>query len=706
MNLPSNPNRRRFLQAGAGAAGGLLLSLHLPLAGAAASARRFEPNAFIAIDGAGLVTLTMSFAEMGQGVYTSVPMLIAEELDIDLAQVKLEHAPADERRYAHPTYRMQLTGGSSTVRSAWLPMRQAGAAARMMLVAAAAEQWKVPAASCQARNGEVRHLPSGRVLGYGALAAHAARQPVPAEIVLKPNAAFTLIGKPVHRLDAAAKSDGSATFGIDVQLPGMKVAAVAACPVFGGRLAAVDGARALAVNGVRQIVQLDDAVAVIADHYGAARKGLAALSIQWDEGAHAAFSSGEWLRQLEQAGKAPGRVALSSGDFQGQLQGGARRIDAVYHAPLLAHATMEPMNCTALVRQGRAEIWTGSQAPARVQALVAQALKLEPAAVTVHNHYMGGGFGRRLEADYAVQAALVARHVDYPVKLVWSREEDMQHGMYRPYFRDEMAATLDAAGAVTGLSHRVIGSSVRARYAPAWLKDGLDTDAVAAAESVYDIAHKHVDYCAHESPVPSGFWRGVGPTHNTFVTESFIDELAHAAGADPLRYRLAMLGKQPRARAALVLAADKAGWGRKTAPGTGLGLAVMSWWGSAAACVVECAVGQDGAVSLKRVVMALDCGLAVNPDGVVAQMEGGAIYALSAALYGRLTVENGRIAQSNFHDYPVLRMNEMPLFETHLIPSGEPPGGVGEVGTAVLGPALANAVFAASGKRTRTLPVT
>jgi CO/xanthine dehydrogenase Mo-binding subunit len=525
--------------------------------------------------------------------------------------------------------------------------------------------------------------------------------PVPKDIVLKPLAALQLVGKPTHRLDARAKSNGSAVFGIDVQLPGMKVAAVAACPVFGGKLGSVDAAPALKVKGVRKVVKLHDAVAVIADHTGAARKGLAALEIKWDEGPNAKFSTEEWLRQLEQAGKTKGRIALD----EGKPPQGGRRIDAVYHAPLMAHATMEPMNCTALVGKDSAEIWTGTQAPARAQKLAAEALKLDPAKVIINNHYIGGGFGRRLDADYVVQAALIAREVNYPVKLIWSREEDMQHGQYRPYYRDELSATVDQAGVPTGFSHRVIGSSVRARYAPAWLKDGLDTDAVAAAESLYDIGHKHVEYCAHESPVPSGFWRGVGPTHNTFVVESFVDELAAAAHADPLAYRMAMLGKQPRASAALALAARMAGWSSVSEPGTGMGLSVMSWWGSAAACVVQCVVNADGQVALKRVVIAVDCGLAVNPDGVIAQIEGGAIYALSAGLYGKLTVENGRIAQSNFHDYPVVRMNEMPVFEIHLMPSGEPPGGVGELGTAVLGPALANAVFAASGKRTRTLPV-
>jgi CO/xanthine dehydrogenase Mo-binding subunit len=708
-------SRRGFLKASLGVAGSLLLSFHLPAADAVAVSTpsqplepaAFKPNAFISIGQDGKVTLVMSFVEMGQGVYTAVAMLIAEELEVDVRAVTLEHAPADEARYAHPLYKLQLTGGSSTVRAAWLAMREAAAGARMMLVAAAAAQWNVAPETCRASAGAVRHVASGRALEYGALAAQAARMtaPQPADIRLKPESAFTLVGSKVPRLDTPIKIDGRAKFGIDADVPGMKFAAVAACPVFGGKLAKVDDSKARAVKGVRKIVRLDNAVAVIADHNGAARKGLAALAITWDEGPNAAFSSQEWQRQLEQAARTPGRVALRQGDFDGLLRAGARRAEAVYHAPFLAHATMEPMNCTAHVRKDGAEIWTGTQAPARAQEMAARALGVAPSQVTVHNHYLGGGFGRRLDVDYVVQAVLIARGGDYPVKLVWSREEDMQHGMYRPFYSDEIAAAVDAQGRLLGISHRVAGSSVRARYAPQWLKDGIDTDAVAAAESPYEIAHKFVEYHQHESPVPTGFWRGVGPTHNTFVTESFIDELAYAAGTDPLRYRQSMLGGQPRALAVLALAAEKAGWGRAMGAGEGMGLAVISWWGSHAACVVECAVGTDGQVRLKRVVMAVDCGLTVNPDGVAAQMEGGAVYALSAALYGKLTVEKGRIEQSNFHDYAVLRMNEMPVFETHLVAGGGAPGGIGELGTAVAGPALANAVFAASGKRTRTMPV-
>jgi CO/xanthine dehydrogenase Mo-binding subunit len=705
MTMTSTIERRRFLKASLSAAGGMMLSLHLPFADAATPpAKAFAPNAFLTIGGDGLVTMTMPFVEMGQGTYTSVPMLIAEELEVELKSVRLVHAPAAEKLYGHPLFGAQLTGGSATMRGAWLPMRQAGAAARMMLVSAAAARWQVAPGSCSARDGEVIHAASGRRLKYGALAASAALLPVPEKPALKPNAQFRLIGTAAKRSDVPSKVNGTAKFGIDALPPGVKVAAIAACPVFGGTLATVDDSKARAVKGVRKIVKLDNAVAVIADHTGAARKGLAALAITWNEGPNAAFSTQEWERRLDAAAKQKGLVAVNEGDFAGLVADGAKKVDAVYYAPFLAHATMEPMNCTAHVHVGGVDIWTGTQAPARAQSFVAAALQIDPAKVNVHNFLLGGGFGRRLEADYVVQAALVARQVDYPVKLIWSREEDMQHDLYRPFFRDELSAALDANGEPVGFSHRFVGSAVEARYAPQWMANGIDTDAIDAAQSPYDFAHKYVEFGALESPVPTGFWRGVGPTHNSFVIESFIDELALAAGRDPLAYRQAILRKQPRALAVLKLAAEKAGWGRKLPAGSGMGVAVVASWGSFAAAVVECAVGKDGEVVLKRIVSAIDCGQQINPDGIVAQMEGGQVYGLTAALHGKMTVENGRVMQSNFHDYPVARMNEVPPMEVHLIDSAEAPGGMGELGTALIGPALSNAVFAASGKRFRRLP--
>lgn len=696
-------SRRNFLKVSAGAAGSMMLWFCWPSAHAAEP--KFNPNAFIRIDNDGLVTMVMPFVEMGQGTYTSVPMLIAEELEIEIGKVRLEHAPANEKLYGHPLFGAQLTGASSSMRGAWMPMRKAGATARMMLVAAAAESWNVSPDSCKAIRGEVVHVPSGRKLSYGALASKAALLPVPQDVKLKPSSSFTLIGTPAKRLDIAGKVNGSARFGIDAHVPGMKIAAVAACPAFGGKLAAVDASQAMKVKGVRKVVKLDDAVAVIADHNGAARKGLEALAITWDDGPNGQFSSELWERQLEDAAAKKGLVAVNEGNFGQLAASGAKSMKAVYFMPFLAHATMEPMNCTAHVHKDGVEIWTGTQAPGRAQAFVAKALNVDPAKVKINNFLLGGGFGRRLEVDYVVQAALIAQKAGSPVKVIWSREEDMRHDYYRPFFRDELVAVLDGTGAPAGFSHRFVGSAVEARYAPAWMANGIDTDAIDAAQSPYDFPHKYVEFGAFESPVPTGFWRGVGPTHNTFVIESFIDELAAAAGADPVAYRRDMLRKNPRALAVLNLAAEKAGWGKKMEPGTGMGISLAAAWESFAAAVVECSVGKDGQVTLKRVVTAIDCGQPINPRGVIAQMESGQIFGLTAALYGKLAVDKGRVVQSNFHDYPMLRINEVPVMETHIVGSSESPGGTGEIGTAVIAPALANAVFAATGKRVRRLPL-
>ncbi|WP_157201005.1 xanthine dehydrogenase family protein molybdopterin-binding subunit [Massilia sp. Root351] len=705
---PRTAARRAFLKTGLGAAGGLLLSFCLPSAGAAAKMApgpAFAPNAYLRIGADNSVTVVCPFVEMGQGAYTSIPMLLAEELEVDLANVRVEHAPADEKLYGHPLFGAQLTGASASVRGAWEPMRKAGASARLMLVSAAASTWGVEPGSCTVAQGVVTHQASGRKLTYGELAAKAATMPPPTEVPLKPASAFRLVGTPAKRLDIAAKVNGTAKFGIDAQAPGMKVAAVAACPVFGGKLASVDDSKARAVKGVRKVVKLDDAVAVIADHTGAARKGLAALAITWDEGPNARFSGAEWERQLEAAMNGKGLLAVNEGGYAKLVEGGARQVEAVYMMPFLAHATMEPMNCTAHVRKDGVDIWTGTQAAGRAQDFVAKALNVDPGTVRINNFLLGGGFGRRLEVDYIVQAALIARQVSYPVKVVWSREEDMQHDYFRPLYRDELAMALDAKGKPVGFRHRFAGSAVEARYAPAWMKDGIDTDAIDAAASPYDFAHKVVEFHPVETAVPTGFWRGVGPTHNTFVIEGFMDELAAGAKADPLAYRRAVLSKEPRALAVLELAAQKAGWGKTMAPGTGMGLALAVAWGSYAACVVEAAVDAAGQVNLKRVVSAIDCGQAVNTDGVIAQIESGSVYGLTAALYGKLTLENGRVMQGNFHDYPVLRMNEVPPIEVHLVQNGLAPGGVGEIGCAMVAPALVNAVFAATGKRLRRLPV-
>ncbi len=710
---PSRANalsRRNFLRAGAAAGGGLMLSLNLPLAMGAAEAAddaAFTPNAFIRIERDGRIVLIMPYVEMGQGTYTSIPMLIAEELEVDVAQVRLEHAPPNEKLYANPLLGVQATGNSNAVRGAWQPLRQAGAAARTMLVAAAAKRWNVDAATCRAERGEVLHAATSRRIAYGELAADASRMPVPATIELKRPQDFKLIGTPAKRLDTPAKVNGTAVYGIDVRPPGVKVATLTQSPVFGGRVKRVDDAAAKAVKGVRQIVRLDDAVAVVADHMGAAKKGLAALVIEWDDGPHAKLGTKDIVNELEQATLKPGAVAQNIGDVEKAMADAATKVEASYQVPFLAHATMEPMNCTVHLRPDGCDIWVGSQAVARVQAFAAKAADLTADKVVIHNHLIGGGFGRRLEADGVVRAVEIAKHVDGPVKVVWTREEDIQHDMYRPYWFDRLAAGLDAKGMPVAWKNRFAGSSVIARWLPPGFKDGLDPDATEGAiHLVYDLPNLHVEYVRVEPPgIPTAFWRSVGPSHNVFVTESFMDELATAAKQDPVAYRLALLDKTPRAKAVVALAAEKAGWGQALPQRVGRGVSVQNAFASYMAFVAEVEVAKDGTVRVRRVVCAVDCGTVVNPDTVRAQIQSGVIFGITAALYGEITLKDGRIEQSNFDTYQILRMNEAPEVEVHIVQNSEPPGGMGEAGTSLIVPAVANAIFAASGKRLRKMPV-
>ena len=679
-------------------------------AGQAAEAAAFAPNAFIRIDRQGAVTLVMPQVEMGQGVYTSIAMILAEELDSDWSLVKLEHAPPDEALYANPMLGMQATGNSNSIRAFWTPLRKAGAGARACLVEAAARAWSVPAAECRTEAGQVVHDGSGRRLGYGALAAAAATVTPPKDPPLKDPGAFRLIGRPLKRLDTPDKTNGQAVYGIDVLPPGVKFATLAASPVLGGTVARVDDRRAMAVPGVRQVVVLDDTVAVVGDHMWAARRGLEALDVTWNDGPNGQVSTEVIWSRLRDASARDGAVAKQVGDldkaFGPRDHPAGDIVTATYEAPLLAHACMEPMNCTVHITPASAEVWIGTQVIERVRAAVAKAAGLPEAQVTVHNHLIGGGFGRRLEPDMAYAAARIASQVDGPVKVVWSREEDIRHDIYRPAYHDILWARLDGER-IVGWKHRVSGSAVMARFAPPFFQKGVDPDGVDSAQDIpYDIENLRVEFNREEPPgVVTGFWRGVGPNNNVFAIESFIDELARKAGKDPIAFRRAHLTRTPRLRAALDLVGEKSGWGGPLPPRCGRGVAAQVSFASFIATVVECEVDEAGEVKLRRVTSAVDTGVAVNPDTVMAQLQGGLIFGLSAGLYGDITLEKGRVQQSNFHDYRVLRIDQTPPIEVHLIRSGEAPGGIGETGTTASIPALRNAIYAATGVALRRMPI-
>ena len=707
MATPAAVTRRQFVLAGAAAGGALVLGVALqrlhrryPHRGAAAG----ELNAYVRIAPDNRVTVVMPKVEMGQGTYTSLPMLVAEELEVDLSAIGIEAAPPDPAVYGFDGD--QSTGGSTSIVQCWQPLRQAGAAARIMLTTAAAQQWGVPLESCQAVRGEVLHGPSGRRLTYGALAAAAAKLPVPKDPPLKAGRDFRLIGRATARRDTPAKVNGSAVFGIDARPPGARVAVIALSPVVGGRVVTpLASEAALAVRGVSQVVNENDLVAVVADNTWGAIKGMKALAPRWDGGANAAVQQAMLVSDLEAAARENGAVAASKGNLAGAFAKAARHVEATYHQPFLAHAPLEPMNCTLHWRDGHCEFWTGTQAPDRAVAKLA-ALGLTPAQITIHNHLIGGGFGRRLEVDGLVLAARIARHVQGPLRVLWPRAEDIQHDLYRPYYVDRLSAALDGHGTPIGWRHTIAGAAVTALYSDAPLKNGVDDDAVtAAADPAYTLPNLEVRYVRHDPQgVPVSWWRGVGPTRSIFVVESFIDELAAASRQDPVSYRRALIS-DPRLQVVLDLAADRAGWGTPLPPGSGRGVSVQSAFGSYLAQVVEVSMNAQGHPRVVRVVCAFDCGQVVNPDTVRAQLEGGVTFGLSAALGNEITFADGRVQQSNFHDFAPLRMDAAPRIEAHLVASSENPGGVGETGTACVAAALCNAIYAASGKRVRMLPV-
>ena len=705
-------SRRRFLEVTGGAAAGLTLGFHVPpmrrgMAGGAASA---VLNAWIRIAPDDTVTLVLSQSEMGQGVYTSLPMILAEELECDWDKVRIEMAPVGEA-YQNPAFHLQGTGGSTSVRAFMQPLRQAGAAARAMLVQAAAERWGVPAAECHASGGRVVHGPKGQIASYGQLAAAAAALKPPAEPPLKRESEFHLIGQPVPRLDLPDKVRGTATFGIDVRLHEMVYATIRQSPVFGGKVQSIaNRAEVESRRGVLAVVPLDDAVAVVAEHFWQAKTAADVLDVAWTEGAGAGVDDAAIMALFRSRIDGDAAVSAERGKVDEALAGAAKVVEAEYALPFLAHATMEPMNATAHVTPGRVEIWAPTQGQGPLAGALAQIYQLPPEAIVIHTTFLGGGFGRRFELDFALQAAAISKAAGRPVQLIWTREEDMQHGFYRPASLNRIQVGLDNGGRVIAWKHRCVSPSIMSRVFPQFVKNGLDPISLeGASDKPYGIPNFKVDYVLQNTHVPVGFWRSVGHSFNAFVFESMLDEVAHAAGRDPYELRRELLAEHPRELALLDLVAEKAGWSSPLAPiqgaRRGRGIVLHESFGSLVAQVAEVTVRDDGMLKVDRIVCAVDPGVVVNPDTIDAQMRGGIVFGLSAALMQKITIEQGRVVEANFDSYPLASMTDVPAIEVHIAPSGEAAGGIGEPATPPVAPALGNAIFAATGKRIRTLPI-
>ena len=699
--------RRTLLKGGLTLGAGLVIGFELPLSRQARAQQpgMFAPNQWLKIDRDGIVTITNSVPEMGQGSMTTMPMIVADELDADWGKIKVEQAPANPALYANPVTKTQSYGGSRGVRDHLEMWRKAGAAARTMLKQAAAQEWGVPESEVDTEPGTVIHRPSGRKLMYGQLVDRAAQLPVPQDPKLKTKDQFRYIGKEgIARLDIPLKTDGKAIYGIDVKVPGAQVGSIERCPVFGGKVETFDASAAKAIKGVSHVVQVTNGIAVVGDSFWSVMKGRRALKVKWNEGPLANLSSAEITRGYQDLAKQPGQVARKEGDAEKVLGGGGKVIEAVYQVPFLEHACMEPMNCTASVKADRCEVWVPTQNPGGHQAIAAKITGLPLEKVTINTTLLGGGFGRRGEPDFVTDAVETSKAIGGPVKIIWTREDDLQHGFYRPATYNVFKAALDAQGTPTAWWNRIVGPGILIQKgrAPA---GSIDPAAVEGARNhPYDIPNILVEWKEKDFGVPIGFWRSVGSSQNAFITESFIDELAHAAGKDPYEYRRALLGKAKRHKTVLETAATKANWGAPLPAGRARGIAVAFSYGSYAAHVAEVSVTPDGQLRVHKLVCAIDCGIAVNPDQVRAQMEGGAVYAMTG-LFDQITLDKGRVQQSNFHDYPMLRIAEAPVVETHIVDSGEAPGGLGEPGVPPVAPSICNAVFALTGKRIRTLPI-
>ena len=716
--LPAS--RRQFLKASAAAGAGLVIGFAFTggnkMAAAAAAdtaaAEGFAPNAFVRVGSDNTVTVLIKHIEFGQGTYTGLATLVAEEMDADWDQIRAEHAPADASLYNNLSWGpVQGTGGSSSIANSYEQLRRAGAMARALLVQAAAETWGVPAGEIAVTKGVVVHAASGRQALFGDLADVAATLQAPVEVTLKDPSDFTLIGTTVPRLDSRAKSRGQAQYTIDKSLPGMLTAVIARPPVFGASLVSFDDSAARAVKGVAEVVAVPQGVAVLGHGFWAAKQGRDALEIQWDESAGETRGSAQMMAEYKQLAERPGDIARQDGDAASAMAGAAQVLEADYEFPFLAHAPMEPLDCVVQLGDDGCDIWAGSQIPTVDQGAAAQILGLKPAQVRIHTQLAGGSFGRRAtpEADMVSEAVSIAKAIGgrAPVKLVWTREDDIQGGRYRPMYFHRLRAGLDGDGKLVAWEHRIVGQSIvrGTPFAGGLIKNGIDQTSVEGANTLpYHVDNITVDLHTTDVKVPVLWWRSVGSTHTAYSTEVFIDELAEAAGRDPLDFRLEMLGNHPRHANVLKLAAEKAGWGEALPAGRARGLAVHESFNTFVAEVAEIAVADDGTIKVEKVVCAVDCGLAVNPDQVKAQMEGGIGYGLGAVLHDAVTLKDGRVEQSNFHDYLPLRINEMPAVEVHIVASAEAPTGVGEPGVPPIGPAVANAVYKATGRRIRVLP--
>ena len=712
MNEVVNLSRRSFLKKGMFVGGGLVLGFHFPLhrsLGGASNPRgaSIMLNAFIRIGTDDIVTIIVNKSEMGQGVYTSLPMLVAEELEVDWTKIRVEAAPVD-LAYNHTQWGVQGTGGSTSVWSEWDRLRRAGATARIMLINAAAEIWKIDPASCRAEKGFVIQKGTGQRISYGKLAERASQMKVPKDIVLKKPKEFKVIGKSMKRLDTPEKINGKAIFGIDAKIPGMLTALVTRPPVFGGKVRSFNAEKAKAIPGVREVVQIDSGVAVVAEGFWPAHEGREALDIVWEEGPLAVLSTSKMREQYVTLAKTTGAIARKEGEVAANvISKSVKQLRAEYEVPYLAHACMEPLNCLVDLRADSCEVWTGTQMQTMDRDAAARVAGLKPNQVKIHTLFLGGGFGRRANpySDFVVEAVQVAKAVKKPVKVIWTREDDMKGGYYRPMWYDRIAAGLDDQGNLTTWQHTIVGQSILSGT-PFDPKKDVDPASVEGAGDIpYEIQNIFVDLHSPKIGIPVLWWRSVGHSHTAFVVESFMDEVAHSAGKDPYEFRRKLLVKHPRHLGVLKLAAEKSGWGKPIPKGHGRGIAVHESFGSFVAQVAEVSVNPSGKVRVHKVVCAIDCGRIVNPDTIKAQMESGIVFGLSAALHGEITFQNGRVDQSNFHDYPILRMNEMPVVEVYIVPSEEKSGGVGEPGVPPIGPAVCNAIFAATNKRIRRLPI-